>query len=72
MDSFGVYAIIEFTSFYVLLFGLTEKSEGGWGYNYRDELSTFISHRVPEAIFFFRNLVMTTMDEIIGWRGQGR
>ena len=57
----GVYAIIEFTSFYVLLFGLTEKSEGGWGYNYRDELSTFISHRVPEAIFFFRNLVMTTM-----------
>jgi hypothetical protein len=52
--------------------GFLEKTEGGGGYNHQDKLSIFISHRVPEAIFFFRNLVMTTMDEIIGWRGQGR
>jgi len=48
--------------------GLPEKSEGG-GYNRRGEMSTFSTHRVPEAIFFRGNLVMTTIMEMANRRG---
>jgi len=73
-ESSGVYAIIEFTSFHIFCHtGFPEKSEGGCGgYILWDELSIFISLRVPEAIFWSEILVLTTMDEIIVWRGQGR
>jgi hypothetical protein len=66
-DSSGVYAIVDFTSFHI--FGLSEKSEGGGRYNYRDELSVLIRHRVPEAIFFRGNLIMTTIMEMANRRG---
>ena len=70
IDSFGVYAIVESTSFHIFCHtGFPEKSEGVWGYNYLDELSVLIRHRVLVAIFFFGNLVMTTMERMTDWRG---
>jgi hypothetical protein len=52
--------------------GFLEKTEGGGGYNRQDKLSIFINHRVPEAIFFRGNLVMTTMTGMIDLRGWRR
>jgi hypothetical protein len=49
-----------------------EKSEVGRGYIVWDELSLLISHRVPEAIFLWANLIMTTMVGIEGWHGWRR
>jgi len=62
IESSGVYAIIEITSFHLFCHtGFQKNRKGGGGYILCDELSIFISHRVPEAIFLFGNLVMTTM-----------
>jgi hypothetical protein len=68
-ESSGVSAIRIHLLSFVLPFGFPEKSEGGGGYNRRGEMSTFSTHRVPEAIFFRGNLIMTTIMEMANRRG---
>ena len=61
------------TSFHIFCPTGFRKSQGGCGpYILRGELSIFINHRVPEAIFFRGNLVMTTIIEMANRRGWKR
>ena len=70
-DSSGVYAILNsppFTYSAKRAFGKI----GRGGYILWDELSIFIRHRVLVAIFFRGNLAMTTIVEMMDWRGRKR
>ena len=57
IDSSGVYAILNSPPFISF-------AEGVGAIIYRNELSICISQRVPEAIFFRGNMIMTTMIKI--------
>jgi len=45
---------------------------GGGAYIRRGEMSTSITHRVPEAIFFRGDLIMTTMTGMMDWHAGRR